>query len=94
MEEEKNPFAIGLSIAYIISTYQLAKNNGSIPISAWLPEIIYENFIMLGITLGFPVFNLLLFGIIYRIRPGGWTVAFLVGIFNAAWFYFLFSLKK
>jgi hypothetical protein len=49
---------------------------------------------MLGITLGLPAFNLLLFGIIYRIRPGGWAVAFLVGIFNAAWFWFLFSIKK
>ncbi len=94
MEEKKNPFTIGLSIAYIISTYQYAKYNGSIPIIAWLPEIIYEHFIMLGITLGFPAFNLLLFGIIDRIRPGGWAVAFLVGIFNAAWFWFLFSIKK
>ena len=97
MEEEKRLnklCGIGLSAAYLIFTYQYAKYKGLIPIIDWLPEIIYIWLIIIGIFGGCSALSFLLLNIIIRLGGGFFAMLFGIFGFHAAWFCFLFSIKK
>jgi hypothetical protein len=97
--ENENKFGklchVVLSMAYLIFSYQYANHKGSIPIIDWLPEVIIVWIVVIGIFGGISSMTFLLFDIIKRLG-GSSLLAVLVGIFgcHAAWFWFLFSIRK
>jgi hypothetical protein len=93
-ENLNNLCLIVLSIIYLTFSYQMADNNGSIPIIDWLPEFLFFWAFIIGMLGGFVYINGLIINII--IHLGGGLISCLVATFgfHAAWVCFLISIKK